>query len=118
MHPPSNGGLYIFTFILLFVMSNHARFCKIKEKKRGKRGIFYRITLFRGKSNPVINNYTNFAKYIELYSIILIKYVTLDNFDDRKLARKDPAMFFRKYTPPLIIDEVQYAPKLFTYIKI
>ena len=46
------------------------------------------------------------------------KYVTLDNFDDRKMAQDDPAMFFQKYSPPLIIDEVQYAPGLFTYIKI
>jgi len=46
------------------------------------------------------------------------KYVTLDNLDDRKMARDDPAMFLQKYTPPLIIDEVQYAPELFTYIKI
>ena len=43
------------------------------------------------------------------------KYVTLDNLDDREIAKNDPAMFFRKYTPPLIIDEVQYAPELFTY---
>ena len=46
------------------------------------------------------------------------KYVTLDNLDDRKLAKDDPAMFLQKYTPPVIIDEVQYAPELFTYIKI
>ena len=46
------------------------------------------------------------------------KYVSLDDLNDRKLAIDDPAMFFRKYTPPLIIDEVQYAPGLFTYIKI
>ena len=46
------------------------------------------------------------------------KYVTLDNLDDREMAKNDPVMFFQKYTPPLIIDEVQYAPELFTYIKI
>ncbi|MCL2793289.1 MAG: ATP-binding protein [Spirochaetaceae bacterium] len=46
------------------------------------------------------------------------KYVTLDNLDDRKLAVEDPAMFLQKYAPPIIIDEVQYAPELFTYIKI
>ena len=46
------------------------------------------------------------------------KYVTLDNLDDRALAQNDPAVFFQKYTPPIIIDEVQYAPGLFTYIKI
>ena len=46
------------------------------------------------------------------------KYVTLDNLDDRKLARDDPAMFLQKYAPPVIIDEVQYAPELFPCIKI
>ena len=46
------------------------------------------------------------------------QYVTLDNLDDRRMAKDDPAMFFHKYNPPLIIDEVQYAPELFTYIKI
>ncbi|MDR2436663.1 MAG: ATP-binding protein [Endomicrobium sp.] len=46
------------------------------------------------------------------------KYVSLDSFDDRELARNNPALFIQKYEPPVIIDEVQYAPELFTYIKI
>ena len=46
------------------------------------------------------------------------KYVTLDNLDDRKMAQEDPEMFLQKYVPPLLIDEVQYAPGLFSYIKI
>jgi predicted AAA+ superfamily ATPase len=46
------------------------------------------------------------------------KYVSLDNFDDRKLAQTNPALFIQRYEPPLIIDEVQYAPQLLTYIKI
>ena len=45
-------------------------------------------------------------------------YVTLDNLDDRALAKNDPALFLQRYAPPLIIDEVQYAPELFSYIKI
>jgi hypothetical protein len=45
-------------------------------------------------------------------------YVTLDNVMARNLARRDPAMFFQTYKPPIIIDEVQYAPELFSYIKI
>jgi len=35
-----------------------------------------------------------------------------------KEAEEAPDIFFSKYTPPIIIDEVQYAPKLFRYIKI
>jgi len=46
------------------------------------------------------------------------KYVTLDVLDDRNLAKNDPAMFFQIHKPPILIDEVQYAPELFTYIKI
>lgn len=45
------------------------------------------------------------------------KYVSLDEFDARSLA-KDPAAFFQVYKPPILIDEVQYAPELFSYIKI
>ncbi len=45
-------------------------------------------------------------------------YVTLDDLDVRSLAQNDPALFLQTYQPPLIIDEVQYAPQLFSYIKI
>ena len=43
-------------------------------------------------------------------------YVTLDAYDARSLA-KDPAAFFQIHKPPILIDEVQYAPELFSYIK-
>jgi len=46
------------------------------------------------------------------------KYVTLDNPDDRALAKLDTRLFLQKYAPPVIIDEVQYAPELFPQIKI
>jgi predicted AAA+ superfamily ATPase len=46
------------------------------------------------------------------------EYVTLDLLEERQLAKSDPAMFFQLHKPPLIIDEIQYAPELFTYIKI
>jgi predicted AAA+ superfamily ATPase len=45
-------------------------------------------------------------------------YVTLDNIVARNLAKTDPVMFFQTYKPPMIIDEVQYAPELFSQIKI
>ena len=45
-------------------------------------------------------------------------YVSLDDFKTRTLANEDPALFLQQNPPPLLIDEVQYAPKLFTYIKI
>ena len=40
-------------------------------------------------------------------------YVTLDNMMARRLAQSDPALFFQTYPPPVLIDEVQYAPELF-----
>ena len=46
------------------------------------------------------------------------KYVSLDFPDDRELAKNHPDLFLQRYKPPLFIDEVQYAPELFTYIKI
>lgn len=44
--------------------------------------------------------------------------VTLDDLQERALAKNDPEMFLRLHKPPILIDEVQYAPELFSYIKI
>ena len=46
------------------------------------------------------------------------KKVTLDDTDERKLAKTDPALFLEVHPAPILIDEVQYAPELFSYIKI
>ena len=46
------------------------------------------------------------------------EYVTLDDLEERRLAKSDPAMFLRLHDRPIFIDEVQYAPELFSYIKI
>lgn len=46
------------------------------------------------------------------------KKVSLDDLTLQELAKTDPKMFFQLYQPPLLIDEVQYAPELFPYIKI
>lgn len=46
------------------------------------------------------------------------KYVSLDDLNERDMAKNDPAMFLQLHKPPVLIDEVQYAPELFTYIKI
>ncbi len=47
-----------------------------------------------------------------------IQYVTLDYPRIRNLAREDPELFLQQYRAPLIIDEIQYAPELLSYIKI
>lgn len=43
--------------------------------------------------------------------------VSLDDLTERRLASSDPAMFFQVHTPPVLVDEVQYAPELFSEIK-
>lgn len=45
------------------------------------------------------------------------KYVSLDDPDVRYLAKRDPALFLQRYSPPVLIDEIQYAPELLPYIK-
>lgn len=45
-------------------------------------------------------------------------YVTLDDLDERRLAQQEPATFLAVHDTPLFIDEVQYAPQLFSYLKI
>ena len=45
-------------------------------------------------------------------------YVTLDDLEARKMAQNDPELFLSIYPPPVLIDEVQYAPQLFSYVKI
>jgi len=44
-------------------------------------------------------------------------YVTLDDRALRALARDDPDLLLQRFPPPVLIDEVQYAPELFPSIK-
>ncbi|MBR6061665.1 MAG: ATP-binding protein, partial [Spirochaetales bacterium] len=44
-------------------------------------------------------------------------YVTLDLPSIAAMAEETPEVFFGKYQMPLIIDKVQYAPKMFRYLK-
>lgn len=43
-------------------------------------------------------------------------YVSLDDLDEREIAINDPELFLKLHKYPLIIDEVQYAPKIFEVI--
>lgn len=47
-----------------------------------------------------------------------MEYITLDDEVLRKQAEEEPKLFLESHPAPLLIDEVQYAPKLFSYIKI
>ncbi|MDR2295782.1 MAG: ATP-binding protein [Clostridiales Family XIII bacterium] len=46
------------------------------------------------------------------------KYVSLDEPAARDLALREPALFLAKYAPPVLIDEIQYAPRLLPLIKL
>ena len=46
-----------------------------------------------------------------------MRYVSLENPDIREFALLDPKGFLEEYGDRLIIDEIQYVPKLFSYIK-
>lgn len=45
------------------------------------------------------------------------RYISLDNLTVRAFAKNESELFIQRYAPPVIIDEIQYAPELFTYIK-
>ena len=45
------------------------------------------------------------------------EYISLDDLNERQMAKNDPKMFFQIHKPPVYIDEAQYAPELFPYIK-
>jgi len=45
------------------------------------------------------------------------RYLSLDEPDVRTMAIDDPRLFIQVNKPPLIIDEIQYAPDLLGYIK-
>ncbi len=47
-----------------------------------------------------------------------INYITLDDMLLNQLAKEDPSLFLKSNKPPIIIDEIQYAPNLLRYIKI
>lgn len=44
-------------------------------------------------------------------------YVTLDDPLVLRLAREDPLLFLERFPPPVLIDEIQYAPALLPHIK-
>lgn len=59
-----------------------------------------------GKSTLLQKNFPNYT------------YVTLDDLQARDMAKNDPQLFLDFYKAPVIIDEIQNAPDLLSYIKI
>lgn len=48
---------------------------------------------------------------------VTFREVTFDDLQLRLLADRDPHLFLEQFTPPVILDEVQYVPNLFPEIK-
>src|ERR1035437_5755635 len=46
------------------------------------------------------------------------EFVSLDLPTEAEQAEKEPARFLQRHPPPVIIDEVQYAPGLFRHLKV
>jgi uncharacterized protein len=46
------------------------------------------------------------------------RFVSLDLPTEAEQAEKEPSNFLNRYPPPVIIDEVQYAPSLFRHLKV
>lgn len=44
-------------------------------------------------------------------------YATLDDPALADLARQDPRLFLQRYPPPVLVDEIQYAPELLPMVK-
>ncbi len=44
-------------------------------------------------------------------------FISLEDPDIRNRAKEDPLGFLSQFTPPLILDEIQYLPELLSYIK-
>ncbi len=45
-------------------------------------------------------------------------YVSLDDPGVALLAREEPSLFLQRFKPPILIDEIQYAPELLPFIKL
>jgi len=46
------------------------------------------------------------------------RYVTLEDPEERSLALSDPRGFLARHDGPLILDEIQHAPDLFSYLQV
>lgn len=46
------------------------------------------------------------------------RYLNFEDPEIRYFARTDPKSFLKTYKPPVILDEIQYVPELFSYIQI
>ena len=59
-----------------------------------------------GKTSTLLHLFPNYA------------FVSLDLPTEAEQAEKEPDRFLQRHPPPVIIDEVQYAPGLFRHLKV
>jgi hypothetical protein len=81
------------------------------SKSIRKAGDFFKVVLLTG---PRQVGKTTLLEHIKEPGRAV---VSLDEMDILSLAREDPALFFERFPPPVLIDEVQKAPGLFPHIK-
>jgi len=74
----------------------------------------FRVVLLTG---PRQCGKTTVLKQLAADSSIDRAYVTLDDLNERALAKRDPALFIEVHKPPVFIDEIQYAPEIISFIK-
>ena len=46
------------------------------------------------------------------------RYISLENLDNRRMAVKDPQQFLSEFPDGAILDEIQRAPDLLSYIRV
>lgn len=83
------------------------------------RDLAYRLTHDKGYLIQILIGPRQCGKST-LYAATAGKNLTEINLDDlqlRQLANRDPALLLMQYPPPLLIDEIQYAPNLFPELK-
>ena len=66
--------------------------------------------------NKELNIFITFYKFM-VTVFTDVRYVSLDNPEIMEYAKRESCLFFKTYNPPIVLDEVQYAPELFLYIK-
>ena len=86
---------------------------RIAEKKFSAISSFFKVVLLTG---PRQVGKTTMLRH--LAQSTGRTYATLDDPAAQHLAKEDPVGFFQNYPPPVLVDEVQYAPELFPVIKL
>ena len=61
--------------------------------------------------NKELNIFITFYKFM-VTVFTDVRYVSLDNPEIMEYAKRESCLFFKTYNPPIVLDEVQYAPEL------